>query len=346
LKETGTTKPPTEKRTNKAKVAPNAPKAISVPKPPRDPESPRPYRGRKPAFRSGFVSVLGRPNAGKSTLINAIAGTKVAIVSPKPQTTRMSLQAIVNRPNAQIVFIDTPGVHVDVAAQKASLLHSKMMEAVRTAARDQDLLIWLADATVPFAESSLGLEMLRHEATPAILVANKIDRIPGKQHLLPLLELYGKVHPFQEFLPVSALTGEGLPELEKAILSRLPKGPQFFPDDQITDAPERFHAAEMIREQVLLNTGQEVPHHTAIVIEQWEEKPKLLHVGAAIHVERAGQKRIIIGSGGAMLKQIGTKTREQLEERYGKKVFLELFVKVQPGWRESPSFLAELDWRS
>jgi len=306
----------------------------------------RPYRGRKPAFRSGFVSVLGRPNAGKSTLINALAGTKVAIVSPKPQTTRMSLQAVVNRPNAQIIFIDTPGIHADFSSQQASLLHGRMMEAVRSAARDQDLLIWLADATLPFEQSSQGLEIIKHQATPALLVANKIDRLSSKQMMLPLLERYREAHNFAEYIPVSALTGEGLPELEKAILARLPKGPKFFPEDQLTDAPERFLVAEAIREQILLSTGQEVPHHTAIVIEQWEETPKLLRIGAAIHVERSGQKRIIIGSGGSMLKQIGSATRAELEARYGKKVFLELFVKVQPGWRESASFLAELDWRS
>jgi GTP-binding protein Era len=220
-----------------------------------------------------------------------------------------------------------------------------MMDAVETAARDQDLLIWLADASLPFSESSQGLEVLKRQETPALLVANKIDRVADKRNLLPLLEQYREAHAFEEYLTVCALTGEGLPELERAVLARLPKGPRMFPEDQLTDAPERFHAAELIREKILLLTGQEVPHAAAIVIEQWEELPKLLRIGAAIHVERLGQKRIIIGAGGSMLRKIGSQTRLELEERYGKKVFLELFVKVQPGWRESAAFLTELDWR-
>ena len=306
-------------------------------------EAKRP-RSRKPAFRSGFISVLGRPNAGKSTLINALAGMKIAIVSPKPQTTRMALQAVVNRPNAQMVFVDTPGINA--VSPKGSLLHSRMMDSVRTAARDQDLLLWLADMTLSFERSSEGLDILIQQETPAILVANKIDRVPDKKKILPTLEAYGKAFPFQEYVPVSALRGEGLEALEKAILTRLPKGPAFYAPDEITDAPERFLAAEMVREKILILTGEEVPHSAAIVIEQWEETPRLLKIGAAIHVERQGQKRIIIGKGGAMLKEIGSQTRVELEERYGKKVFLELFVKVQPGWRESASFLTELDWRA
>ena len=309
-----------------------------------DPVQPRPRRGRKPAFRSGFVSVLGRPNAGKSTLVNAFAGVKLAIVSAKPQTTRNALQAIVNRPNAQMIFVDTPGIHE--ATTKTTLLHARMMEHVRASAAGQDVLLWLADATVPFEESSRGMEILKGQEAPVLLVANKVDNLRDKRMLLPLFEQYGKLQEFAEYLPVSALKGEGLEALERAIVARLPRGPMLFPEDQLTDAPERFLASELIREKILEATGQEVPHAAAIQIETWEESPKLLKIGAAINVERDGQKRIVIGAKGAMLRQIGAATRAELEERYGKKVFLELFVKVRPKWRESPSFLAELEWKA
>jgi GTPase len=327
--------------TRQPTVAKPATAAKYKPHPPAAPAETPLRTGRRRGFRSGFVSVLGQPNAGKSTLVNAFAGQKVAIVSSKPQTTRNTLQAIVSGENSQIVFIDTPGIHTS-----PSLLHQRMMDSVRSAASGQDLLIWLADATQSFEKTSQGLGLLKNQETPAILVANKIDRLKDKRQLLPLLESYGKAHPFQEYLPISALTGVGLEELEAAIIARLPKGPPLFPEDQLTDAPERFLAAELIREKILTLTGEEVPHAAAIVIEQWEETPRLLKIGAAIHIEREGQKRIIIGKGGAMLREIGSQTRAELEENYQKKVFLELFVKVQPGWRESAAFLAELDWRS
>jgi GTP-binding protein Era len=300
----------------------------------------RPRKSKRIPFHSGFVSVLGRPNAGKSTLINAIAGEKLSIVSAKPQTTRSTLQAVVNRENAQIVFVDTPGIH-----DPKGLLHTRMMEEARGAMRDQDVLIWMADATEPFAKSSAGLQLLEGNETPAILVLNKIDRVPAKHDLLPLLEEYGKAHTFVDLIPASATRGEGLKELEQAILTRLPEGPQYFPPGQLTDAPERFLAAELVREKILELTGQEVPHSVAIAVESWEESPRLLKIAAVIHVERQGQKRIIVGAGASMLKQIGSAARTELEERYEKKVFLELFVKVKPAWRESASFLAELDWR-
>lgn len=296
-------------------------------------------RQRRPKHISGFVTILGRPNAGKSTLLNRLAGSKLAIVADKPQTTRDAIQAVVTLPHAQIVFIDTPGVH-----QPRNLLNEKMMDTVRAAAREQDLLIWLADSTLPFAESGdEHLSLLAGETIPAILVLNKIDLLRNKADLIPLLDAYGKAHPFEAFVPLSAATGEGVDELLAEILKRLPKGPQYYPPDYLTDQPMRFLAAELIREQVLLATGQEVPHSVAVLIEKWDESAGRAHIAAAIHVEREGQKPIVIGKGGEMLKRIGRAARLQIEERLGKKVFLELFVKVKREWRSSADFLQELE---
>jgi GTP-binding protein Era len=296
-------------------------------------------RQRKPKHVSGFVTILGRPNAGKSTLLNALTGTKLAIVADKPQTTRDAIQAVLTLPQAQVVFVDTPGVH-----EPRNLLNEKMMEAVRISAREQDLLIWLADASLPFSQSGGdSLALLANQTIPAICVLNKIDLLRNKADLIPLLDAYGKAHPFDAFVPVSAATGEGLELLLDEILKRLPNGPQYYPPDYLTDQPMRFLAAELIREQVLLSTGQEVPHSVAVLIEKWDESAGRAHIAAAIHVEREGQKPILIGKGGERLKSIGTAARKQIEERLGKKVFLELFVKVKREWRSSADFLHELE---
>jgi GTP-binding protein Era len=219
------------------------------------------------------------------------------------------------------------------------------MESVRGAARDQDLLLWLADATAAFEKSSEGLDLVRSQETPVLLVLNKIDRVADKRQLLPLMDCYRRTAEFADYFPVAALTGEGVAALEEAIIERMPEGPQYFPPDQITDAPKRFLASEIIREKVLHACSQEVPHSVAVLIEAWEDTPRLLRIGAAIHVERAGQKRIVIGAGGSMIKRIGTEARLELEQRHGKKVHLQLFVKVKAKWRESAEFLNELDWR-
>jgi GTP-binding protein Era len=292
------------------------------------------------------VSLLGRPNAGKSTLLNSLVGEKVAIAAPKPQTTRLSLQGIVNRPGAQIVFVDTPGIHTP-----RNLLNERMMESVRAALRDQDVLVWLADATLPFEQSSEGIALLgapgegENAPAPALAVLNKLDRLRDKRALLPLMEAYGRTGRFDTVVPASALTGEGVETLVEEILRRLQDGPQYFPPDQVTNAPDRFLAAEIVREKILHTTEEEVPHSVAVLVEKWEELPRLLRIAATIHVEREGQKKILIGAGGAALKRVGTQARAELESRHGKQVFLELFVKVKPKWRESPAFLNELDWR-
>ena len=301
----------------------------------------KPRKTKKPKHVSGFVTVLGLPNAGKSTLVNALVGQKVAIVSSKPQTTRSSVQAVLTLPEAQIVFLDTPGVHT-----AGKLIHKRMMESVRESLADRDLLLWMVDATQPLNPADLAAtELLTHQGAPKFLVLNKIDRVSNKNNLLPLIEAYHKAASFDETIPVSALTGEGLNALRAEILRRLPAGPQYFPPDFITDQPERHLAAEIIREHVLHQTRQEIPHAVAVAVEKWEELARLLRISAIIYVEREGQKRILVGTGGAQLKEIGTAAREEIERLFGKKAFLQLFIKVKANWRDNPDFLNELDWR-
>ena len=295
-----------------------------------------------PPFRSGFVSILGRPNAGKSTLLNALVGGKLAIVSEKPQTTRTSIEGVVNLANAQIVFLDTPGIH-----KSTSLLNRRMMETVRSAREDRDVLLYLADATVPpTPEDAESLDALGKVSTPTFLLLTKIDRVPDKRQLLPLIEQYKAIREFDEYIPISAVSGQGLDRLRDAILARLKEGPAYFPPDYLTDQPERFLAAELIRERVLRETRQEVPHAVAVLVDQWQETPRLLRISATIYVERPGQKAILIGAKGASLKKIGTLARHEIETMFSRKVFLELFVKVHKDWRQNPEFLNAIDWRA
>jgi GTP-binding protein Era len=294
------------------------------------------------AFRSGFVSLVGRPNTGKSTLLNALVGQKVAIVADKPQTTRTSIQGVLTRQDAQIVFLDTPGIH-----KADSPLNKRMMEAVRAALDQRDLLVFLADVSRPLEdEDRHALDMVRKADTPVLLALNKIDLLKDKAALLPLIEEYKSLFSFADYLPVSAARRLGLGELLAAIVSRLPEGPAYFPEDHITDQPERFLAAELVREKVLLLTRQEVPHSVAVVVDRWEETPGITRIYGTIRVEREGQKGIIIGSKGAMLKKIGTLSRKEMERLFGVKIYLDLHVRVQPGWRETPAFLNALDWRT
>jgi GTPase len=293
-------------------------------------------------FRSGFVSILGRPNAGKSTLLNALVGGKLAIVSEKPQTTRTAIEGVVNVDGAQIVFLDTPGIHIS-----GSLLNRRMMDTVRSSLADRDLLLYLADCTARFSEEDVqALELLRDVATPAFLLLTKIDRLSDKRMLLPRIEQLKAVREFAEYIPISAVSGEGLDRLREAIVRSLPEGPTYFPPDYLTDQPERFLAAELIRERILRETRQEVPHAVAVVVDEWKDEPKLLRISATIYVERAGQKAIVIGAKGATLKKVGTLARQEMETMFSRKIFLELFVKVRKDWRESPEFLNAIDWRA
>ena len=300
------------------------------------------------AFHSGFVCILGRPNAGKSTLLNALVGEKLAIVSPKPQTTRNRILGILNiagekgRVGGQVVLIDTPGVH-----QPDSSLGRKMMGEVREALEGCNTVLLIIDATKKFEKSDqFVLDLARKTKTPVFLLLNKIDLLRGnKEKLLPMIERYRQPYDFAEVIPLSAKKRDGLPLLLEKLVEALPEGPRYFPDDQITDQPTRFMAAEAIREQVLLATKEEVPHATTVVVESFEEQPRLTRISAVIYCEREGQKAILIGKGGQMLKAIGTASRIQIVRIVQTKVFLELFVKVQPHWRESHEFVQELDWR-
>lgn len=300
------------------------------------------------AFRSGFVCILGRPNAGKSTLLNALAGEKLAIVSPKPQTTRNRVLGVINipqkkgHPGAQVVLIDTPGVH-----RPDSSLGRKMMAEVREALEGCDLVLVIVDAAKrPDPSDKFLFDLVKRTNTPAFLLLNKIDLLHGdKQKLLPLMEQFSKLHEFREIIPISARKRQGLDVLVEKLVSALPEGPRYFPEDQITDQPARFMAAELIREQVLLATSEEVPHSVTVIVEQFEESERLTRIAAAIVCDRESQKGILIGRGGQMLKKIGTAARQEIERMLGTKAFLELFVKVRRNWRESRAFVEELDWR-
>jgi GTPase len=296
---------------------------------------------KKTKHRAGFVTILGRPNAGKSTLLNALLGTKLAIVAAKPQTTRTSIQGVLTLPEAQIVFVDTPGIH-----KSNTLLNKRMMDTVRAAAGGPDVVLFVIDALAPFTDEDLqAVDLAKKTAAPVIAVINKMDWLTEKPKVLSLIEKYRALHDFAAYIPISAKTGDGLDVLRREIIERLPAGPSQYSDDYLTDQPQRFLASEVLREKVLHHTQQEVPHAVAVVIDSWEDTPKLLRIAATIYVERPGQKAILIGAGGAALKKIGTLARKELEHLFERKIFLQTFVKVRSGWRQDPEFLAAVDWR-
>jgi GTP-binding protein Era len=293
----------------------------------------------KRAFRSGFVAIIGRPNAGKSTLVNRLVGQKIAIVTSKPQTTRNRIQGIVTTPESQIVFIDTPGVH-----EADSALGRQMMQEVAAALEGIDVLLLMVDASGPHPHADeLLLQKAQRFRGKTILALNKVDRLP-KPKLLPLIEAFSKAFEFSAIVPISALKGAGCEELLEEIRKHLPEGAPYFPEDQVTDQPERFLAAEIIREKAIQVMYHEVPYALAVVVEKFEEKPRLLRIEATMNVERATQKKILIGHKGEMLKKIGTEARKELEALFDTKIYLGLFVKVVPDWRESPQKVRELDW--
>jgi GTP-binding protein Era len=333
------------------------------------------------ALRTGFVSIVGRPNAGKSTLLNALLGQKLAIVTHKPQTTRTRILGVLElalrkktktdpgRPAAQVVLVDTPGVH-----KPATQLDRRMMQEVQDALESRDAVLFIVDAThrlheveedeaktpgqrrrsMSRAEDEFALQLVKRLDCPVVLVLNKIDAVP-KPALLPLIAHWSKQHAFADVIPISAKKKQGLELLLDKVVALLPEGQRYFPKDQLTDQPERFLVAELIREKVLMLTGEEVPYAAAVVIERYEEPASLkktkdgklpvTKIAAAIYCERAGQKAILIGRGGEMLKRIGTAARKEIEALLGTRVFLELFVKVESEWRASRRFVEELDWR-
>jgi GTP-binding protein Era len=290
--------------------------------------------------RFGIVAIVGRPNAGKSTLINALVGAKVSIVTPIPQTTRNRILGIVNRPGAQIVFMDTPGIH-----KPLSHLNKQMMRYVRAALEERDLAILIVDATEKFGKGDeFTLKLLKEYAVKTILLLNKIDRM-AKPRLLPLIDRYSKLYNFEEVIPISARSGDGMEVLLQSVVARIPEGPALYPEDMYTDQPERFLAAEIIREKVIQQTQQEMPYVTAVLIDEFHESETLTRIHSTIVVERDSQKPIVIGSGGHRIKEIGTAARHELEKLFPPKVFLELFVKVQPNWRDNRAMVSELDYR-
>jgi GTPase len=288
----------------------------------------------------GFVSILGRPNAGKSTLLNALLGQKLAIVTSKPQTTRTSIQGVVTTADYQIVFADTPGIH-----RSNTLMNKRMMDTVRASAQ-ADVVLFLIDVLEPFREEDAeAIDLVKKLEAPAFALLNKVDKLQDKRKLLALIEHLQGLHEFAEFIPISAMKGTGIDRLLNQIVKRLPEGEAMYADDYLTDQPERFLAAEILREKILHHTQREVPHAVAVMIDTWVDTPKVLKIAATIYVEKAGQKAIVIGAGGAGLKKIGTLARFEMEKAFERKIFLQTFVKVKPNWRQDPEFLASIDWR-
>lgn len=287
-------------------------------------------------FRSGFISIIGRPNVGKSTLLNCLLEQKIAIISDKPQTTRNKILGIVNRPGSQMVFIDTPGIHKPQHRMNEFMVNT----ALRTY-DEVDLILFLAEATQPpGAGDQFIIDTLSKVKTPVVLLINKIDLV-NKDALLPLIKEFSTRYRFAEIIPVSALKGD-LGELVDIIERRMPEGPRYFPDDQITDQPERFIVAELIREKVFMHTKEEIPYSTAVIIEEMKEEPDITRIQAVIYVERDSQKGIIIGRRGEMLKKIGTLARQEAEKLLGTKIFLQLWVKVKKAWREDERMLRNI----
>ena len=290
-------------------------------------------------FRAGYVALIGRPNAGKSTLLNRLVGEKIAAVSNKPQTTRFKILGIVNRPDGQIVLVDTPGVH-----KPGYELNRRMMAAVHDALMGVDLVCLIRDAAVSTGNGDrFVLDLVKQSEKPALLLLNKSDKLKDKSKLLPLIEAYQQQHDWQAIIPISALKGDQLEQLMTEIIKHLPEGAAVFSEDELTDQPLRAIVPEIVREKILESTGEEIPYVTAVVTEKWEEvREDFTRIYCAIFVERESQKKIIIGHGAQRLKQIGMRARRQIEELLGHRCHLELFVKVEADWRERAHLLDEM----
>lgn len=294
---------------------------------------------KEQSYRSGLVALVGRPNAGKSTLLNRLVGQKIAAVSDKPQTTRFKIQGVITRPDGQIVLVDTPGVH-----KPGYAMNRRMMAAVQDALLGVDLVCLIRDISVPTGSGDrFVLELLQRSGRPALLLLNKIDKLEDKSRLLPMIEKFKDDYDWGEIIPISALKGSMLDELQENIIKHLPKSEPLFAEDELTDQSMRVLAAEIVREKILQTTGQEIPYVTAVVTEKWEEvREDFTKIYCAIFVERPSQKKIVIGKGAARLKEVGTRARLEIEELLGHRVHLELFVKVEAEWRNRENLLDEL----
>ena len=288
--------------------------------------------------KSGFVVIIGLPNVGKSTLLNQLLGTKVSIVSPKPQTTRFNIKGVLTRDNFQIIFVDTPGIH-----DAKSLFNQLMVKEALNALQEVDIILWVMDVTHRIPEEEKILDLIKKANKPTILVLNKIDLIK-KQELLPIIDYFSKLHEFHAIIPISALKNDGLDRVLNELIKLLPEGPFYYESHQVTDLPLNLLIAEIIREKIFLLTYQEIPYSTAVKVEEIKEEPEknLLYIQATIFIERDSQKGIIIGKGGRMLKKIGTLAREELEFLLGKKIYLDLWVKALKDWRERETYIRRI----
>ncbi|CAN2049234.1 GTPase Era [Candidatus Magnetomoraceae bacterium gMMP-1] len=294
------------------------------------------------SFKSGFIAIVGAPNVGKSTLLNHVLGQKISIISDKPQTTRNRILGVVHRPLSQMVFLDTPGIH---SAKK--VLNLRMVDEALSAIEDVDIILTIIDVSSPDPRSEeLLIKKLEKLKKPVILALNKIDLIKKKQSLLHIINKWNKIDVFAEIIPISAINGTQVDVLQNVMENMLPKGPPFFPDESITDMPEKFIAAEMIREKVFRLTSEEIPYSTAVTVESFSEdiKKAIVNIHASIHVERDSQKGIIIGRKGSMLKKIGQQARREIEKMTGVRVFLKLFVRVQKNWTSNTRALRKLGY--
>jgi GTP-binding protein Era len=290
-------------------------------------------------YRSGYVALVGRPNAGKSTLLNKVVGQKIAAVSDKPQTTRFRIQGVTTTPKGQIVFVDTPGIH-----KPGYELNRRMMATVQDALLQVDLVCLIRDASVPTGQGDrFVLDLIRHSQQPALLLLNKIDKLKNKAALLPLIDWYKDENEWREVIPISALAGTQVELLQSEIIKHLPAGEPVFGEDELTDQSMRSLASEIVREKILQTTGEEIPYVTAVLTEKWEDvREDFTRIHCAIFVERPSQKKIVIGKGGARLKEIGTRARRDIEHLVGHHCHLELFVKVEENWRNREQLLNEM----
>ena len=290
--------------------------------------------------RCGYVAIVGRPNVGKSTLLNHILGQKLSITSRKPQTTRHQLLGIKTEGDTQAIYVDTPGLHL----RDEKAINRYMNRAASSALKDVDLVLFLVDRDRWTDEDDLVLEKVKQVDCPVLLVVNKIDRLNDKSELLPLLEQLAEKHSFTEIVPVSALRGHNRDDLEAVIERYLPEGIHLFPEDQVTDRSERFLAAELVREKIMRQLGEEVPYAMTVEIEEFKVSPRLIEISALILVERQGQKKILIGEKGSRLRQIGTEARKDMERAFDSKVMLRLWVKVNSGWSDDERALRSLGY--